>query len=359
MSEGPRILVLSGPGGQRRRPVFEALAALGATTMVAELKLSARGALRYVASGANVTRIKNQIAEAAPDIVVFDDENDRAGLMAILRANTKPARPVVWFRGAVIGYNALSPIDRYLLRHNDLARLVVRSRAMLNHWVGSLEMRALLRYERLEFCPHVVDVHPAGSDELAAKRSEWGIAPDEIVIGTIANARPIKNVAFAVEAAARLKSDRPIRFLFIGAHDDRFRKRLEAAMPGRVTLPGPVPDAGRYAGVFDIFVSPTRRPGEGFGLSLVEAMACGVPVVATHFGGAGDIVDHGTTGILLPENGTSWRRALQRLVDEPELPARMGDAGRQRARDHYSVDAVARDLFRIIEDAIADHQSRG
>ena len=355
---GVRVLVLHGPGPQPRRPVFEALGDLGASVTSAECVLAARGPLRYVASGAEISRNRHRIVDTGPDIIVFDDENDRAGLMAILRANAAPAKPVIWFRGAVIGYNALSPIDRHLLRHKDLARLVVRSRAMINHWVGSLEMRALLRYGRIECCPHAVDIDPAGPDELAAKRAEWGIGPDEIVIGTIANARPIKNVAFAAEAVAGLSSDRPIRFLFIGAHDAGFRRKLEAVLPGRVTLPGPVPDAGRHAGLFDIFVSPTKRPGEGFGLALAEAMACGVPVVATHFGGAGDVVDHGATGILLPENRTSWRRALQSLIDDPDLRARMGDAGRRRVSERFAVDTVALDLLRIIGDAIADHQSR-
>jgi len=86
---------------------------------------------------------------------------------------------------------------------------------------------------------------------------------------------------------------------------------------------------------------------EPFGLVNVEAMACGVPVVASAVGGIPEIVEHGTTGLLVPlgdaaeEYSRDLAAALARLIEDPGLAAKMGEAGRQRVVDHFSWRQVA------------------
>lgn len=352
-----RILFISRRNLAPPEGLMRLLAGRGTTVDAIHIDLPKGRIRRYLPPYPAISALRSSIECFDPDIIVFNDENSRAGLLAIMRANSL-SRPIIWFRGAIGGYNAFSPIDRFLLRHKDLARLIVRSYAMINNWAGSLLLTHLLNFSRIDCCPHHIEANPASTSEIQALRSKWGIAEGDLVIGSIANARPIKNIEFAARAASAVKHHQRVHFLYIGAHDEAFRKRIEAINPEYSILTGPVPNAGRYAGVFDVFVSPTKRPGEGFGLGLAEAMASGVPVVATQFGGATYLVDHGVTGLLLPETLTSWIQALQKLVDDETLRKRMGAAAKRRITERFSLEATSSDLMRILQEVLIERTAR-
>ena len=80
---------------------------------------------------------------------------------------------------------------------------------------------------------------------------------------------------------------------------------------------------------------------EGFGVTCLEAMAHGKPVVASAVGGLLDLVVDGETGLLVPpRDPAALRRALERLLSDPELRRRLGAAARERARERFSWDGV-------------------
>ena len=88
-----------------------------------------------------------------------------------------------------------------------------------------------------------------------------------------------------------------------------------------------------------VFACPSRR--EGFGVACLEAMAHGRPVVATGVGGLRDFVVDGETGIVVPvRDSAALRGALQHLLADRKLRRRLGSAGRERARQQFSWDAV-------------------
>ncbi len=90
----------------------------------------------------------------------------------------------------------------------------------------------------------------------------------------------------------------------------------------------------------DLFVLPSIR--ESFGLVLVEAMACGLPVVATRVGGLPEVVEEGVTGLLVPPNDPkALAGAINSLLDDPQRMRSMGAKGRQRVVEHFTWDKVA------------------
>jgi glycosyltransferase involved in cell wall biosynthesis len=110
----------------------------------------------------------------------------------------------------------------------------------------------------------------------------------------------------------------------------RARIPAEAGVQVHNSVVGNSPEARRIFSGADVFVLPSL--GECFGIASVEAMAANLPVVATAVGGAGDIVDHGTTGFLIqPNSSRELSEALDRLIGDAQLRRWMGRAGRLKA----------------------------
>ena len=111
-----------------------------------------------------------------------------------------------------------------------------------------------------------------------------------------------------------------------------------------VDLPGIYNCAAIYLGLSRLMT----RKVEGFGISLVEASACALPVLAGRTGGIPDAVRHGETGLLVDvDRPQEIQSALRRLLDEPELAARLGRAGRRAVESYYNWERVAGDMARI------------
>ena len=107
----------------------------------------------------------------------------------------------------------------------------------------------------------------------------------------------------------------------------------------RLVLTGWSAEARRHLTTFDVFVLPSRF--EGLPLVLIEAMLAGLPVVATDVGGVAEVVVDGTTGILVePEDPAGLARAVETLVQDAELRRTMGDRGRRRARELFTVELM-------------------
>jgi glycosyltransferase involved in cell wall biosynthesis len=101
-----------------------------------------------------------------------------------------------------------------------------------------------------------------------------------------------------------------------------------------------------------VVACPSRR--EGFGVTCLEAMAHGKPVVAAAVGGLLDLVTDDETGLLVPaRDSAALRRALERLLADRDLRQRLGEAGRERARRQFSWDGITTKLLRAYADAAA------
>jgi glycosyltransferase involved in cell wall biosynthesis len=167
-----------------------------------------------------------------------------------------------------------------------------------------------------------VRVIPSGVD-LPAEIGPEADPPEILYAGRLSEE---KGVLELVEATRGMR--------LVVAGDGPLRARVPAAR-------GFVPNdelQGLYARAA-VVTCPSRR--EGFGVACLEAMAHGRPVVATRVGGLRDLVVDGETGLVVPpRDPEALRAALRRLIADPDLRRRLGAAGRQRARERFSWDAV-------------------
>jgi N-acetyl-alpha-D-glucosaminyl L-malate synthase BshA len=189
-----------------------------------------------------------------------------------------------------------------------------------------------------------VDVVPNFVDtarfQPAGRRPWTQRADEERVLVHASNFRPVKRVADIVRAFAAIARELPARLVLVGDGPDREHALAVAADLGcqeRVEHVGMQDDLERTLAQADLFLSASET--ESFGLSMLEAMACGVPCVSTAVGGVGEVL--GDTGRLVPfaQPEAMAAAALTILRDEP-LHARLATAARARAVERFGVDRI-------------------
>jgi glycosyltransferase involved in cell wall biosynthesis len=185
----------------------------------------------------------------------------------------------------------------------------------------------------------------AAAASRSAERARLGIAPRELVVGTVANYTAQKDYPTLL-AAARIvtAADRAVRFCAVGQgplEDEIIRMRDELGLAGRVIVTGYQEDATRVMAGFDVFVLASRF--EGLPVALMEALALGLPVVATSVGGVPSAVTDGLEGLLVPPGSPeALAGAIARLTRDPALRHEMAEAARRRGDDFDIARAVRR-----------------
>jgi glycosyltransferase involved in cell wall biosynthesis len=186
-------------------------------------------------------------------------------------------------------------------------------------------------------------------------------ADDGFVVGTIGHVARTKGTDIFLEAARLARAGRPgLRFEHVGPTrlwgDDDYDDHVEALaaspeLEGSLRMLGSGPAASALAR-WSVFVLASRQ--EAFPLSTLEAMAAGVPVVATAVGGVPEQIDHLESGVLVaPESAAELSDWIVRLHDDHELRSRLAAAGQERVRDAFPLEAQAAGLERAYELAIS------
>jgi len=178
------------------------------------------------------------------------------------------------------------------------------------------------------------------------KKKEIGISPDALVVGFVGWLIPIKGVIYLVKAMAEVVQRHPNSLLLlVGQGDERgeeeikIREKVESlGLEDRVRFLGWRSDVDAIMGCFDIFILPSLN--EGMGRVLVEAMAAGLPIVASRVGGIPDLVTHGENGLLVPPaDAGALERAISDLLSDKAKRKRMGETGKRICRP-YNVEAM-------------------
>ena len=164
---------------------------------------------------------------------------------------------------------------------------------------------------------------------------------DALVIH-ISNLRPVKRVGVALEVFRRVRERVRARFLVVGDGPDREAVERQASadgLDGDVAFLGEQDDPVALLSISDLFLLPSIQ--ESFGLAALEAMACGVPVVASKVGGLPEIIEDGVTGFVCPPDdiGCMAERAVSLLTD-PDLHARVSANAASLVRTTYCADRI-------------------
>jgi glycosyltransferase involved in cell wall biosynthesis len=234
---------------------------------------------------------------------------------------------------------------------------------------------------------------PLDERERAAVRSELGLPPDALLVGTVSRLETIKGVAEFVEAAgiltalgarrsalgptkapasqsarrlapvlAERRAPSAERCFFLVIGDGSERDRLEAlaaerGIAGRMRFVGLRDDVPRLVGALDLFVLPSTS--EGLCNAILEAMAAGRPVIATNVGGNPELVRDGETGLLVPaRDPQALAAAIGELLSDRLRARRLGDAGARRAAEAFALPRMVERFQGLYEEILSGHAER-
>jgi glycosyltransferase involved in cell wall biosynthesis len=208
----------------------------------------------------------------------------------------------------------------------------------------------------------IVPLAPVDPVERAAVRAQLGLGALDLVAGTLGRlSEPKKGIGVFLEAAKRIAAGMPqARFVVAGDGPSRPALEREAAAPGlagRVLFPGTRRDVNRLLAAYDVFVQPSLW--EGFGLTVLEAMAMERPVVATAVGGHPGIVRDGVDGVLVPAgDAAALAAAVCDLFGDPARRARCGHQGRARALAEFPIDRLVDETAALYGTLLARRRPR-
>jgi len=206
---------------------------------------------------------------------------------------------------------------------------------------------------RVERIANGVSVADYGARPASDAISGFERLAGEVVIGTVAGLRPVKNLPRLVRAFAGMKT-KAVRLVIVGTGPESERIAAEARRLGvadRLHMPGFLPDPARWIGLFDVFA--LSSDSEQFPISLVEAMAAGLPAVATGVGDIPHMVAADNAPLIVPpEDEAAFSAALDALADRPDLRRAIGRANQVKAALEYDEARMIGRYARLYGEAI-------
>ncbi|WP_162601131.1 glycosyltransferase family 4 protein [Occallatibacter savannae] len=341
MDAGFRVSIVSGPGAMSAG----AKSVRGVSTHVLPMEREIAG-VRDLIAFCRLLRLLNRIK---PDIVEFS--TPKAGLLGIVAAwiHRVPVR-VYFLRGLRV--ETCSGLMRMILLWSErlaaaCSHVVVANSKSLGRRAHELGISNEKKTRTLgEGSSNGVDALRFSPGE-SGVREEWGIPASARVIGFVGRLTVDKGVPELLEAFAKILRRQPDCYLLLvgwfDAASDALGRGLRERIEGhpRIVCTGYVADAAPYYRAMDVMVLPSWR--EGFPNVVLEAAASGVPAVATTCTGSCDAVVPEVTGLLVPPGyADAIAEAVLRLLGDEDLRAKMGEAARKWAVEHFEQQRVLR-----------------
>lgn len=284
----------------------------------------------------------------------------KEGHFDLVHAHLPPAE--LYVRLALVGISE-QQLPVLITKHNDCAFHEQPGERMLGRWVAKRAWKvvaisdAVRRFmieptlglpedqvETIVYGSNAKPYESAAPEAVTALRAQWKLpTEDSMIIGFAGRLVPQKDIKVLLRAFAHFSGSHPhrARLVMVGmgpleAEMKQFANDL--GLGDTVIWAGFREDVPVVMNAFDVFALTSKH--EGFGLVLVEAMAAGKPVVATRAGAIPEVVVDGETGYLAQiGDSTALSAAFARLLD-PALRKRLGEAGRQRATERFSLDRM-------------------
>ncbi len=255
-----------------------------------------------------------------------------------------------WSLGYAAAADAIQKADTVIaLNSNDLPGI----NRLRNE--GVVLMRPFIELPRLP-------VKPLATELRTRLAKQHGIPHDQPWLITVAMMREISKLAsFRLLAnALNTVSDRPWTLMVIGDGSARSQvfESFSALPKQRVHFLGELggEDINQWLSASDLLVWPAV--GEAYGMALLEAHACGVPVIAGRSGGVGDIVEHGQTGLLVEHDAGAFGNAVRSLLNNPNRCAQMGRQARRKVETLHDIATARVTLQEVINQAVARRSTK-
>jgi glycosyltransferase involved in cell wall biosynthesis len=330
---GQRAALVAHPDGELRRRAAEGLELV---------PLAPRSEMDFTAAW----RLARVIKKLQPDVIHAHDAHGVAMASLALSLGAASARngepPLVVSRRVDFHLRGNS-FSRW--KHRQVDCFIAASEAIRQMLVadGVPDERTVTVHEGIDV-DHVRAVPAVNVHEM------FFLPHNAPVVGNIAALVPHKGQRHLIEAAHIVVQRLPdVRFVLLG--EGELREQLERLvreyhLEKHVLLPGFRTDVLGCLKSFDLFVMSSVT--EGLGTSLLDAMACGKPIVATTAGGMPEVVAGGETGLLVPpRDDEALAAAIVRLLTDPALRARMGAAAEQRVRELFSAERMVQETLEL------------
>lgn len=246
-------------------------------------------------------------------------------------------------------------LERLTARLSD--RLITISPGLMDELANTYKIAPAEKFTNI---PLGLELHPFAETprHQGIFRAQFGIAPDVPVIGIVGRIVPIKNHALFLDMATRVRQQRPdAHFVIVG--DGELRAEIEAqvdalGLRGAVTFTGFLQDLKPVYSDMDTLVISSDN--EGTPVSIIEALAAGVPVVSTAVGGVPDLLQHGEYGQLAPAGDAA--ALANAVLNTLEAPASEQSTIQQKILAQYDISRLVADLSTLYRDILSTKRNR-
>jgi glycosyltransferase involved in cell wall biosynthesis len=237
-------------------------------------------------------------------------------------------------------------MNKFFLSRSDA--VVAISRQIEDYYRRNLS----LRKDKIYFINNGIDLEPYRGRNGDRLREELGIKRKEIVLGSVGNLRREKNHKLLISAFTKVAKEIGNIHLVLAGRDlmegeiQRFAE--ETGLKEKIHLLGERDDVPELLGIFDIFCLPSLY--EGMPLTLLEAMASGVPVIGADVLGINEVIKNNVNGLLFPNNDEKKLADLIKiLLKDSDLRKRISQEGRSCVERYYSLDDKIKEYNQLFE----------
>ncbi len=235
----------------------------------------------------------------------------------------------------------INPRERFVFIKQMIMRLGVNKLIAVSKDLSSfIESRNLFPRKAIDVIYNGVDESRYSSGILRKLRAQLGIPEDSILIGSLGNVRPAKSYETLISAVSLLNNPK-LHFVIAGHKKKELMNKLSHQMQTleiekQIDFIGFYDNTPEFLAQLDMFVLSSSS--EGFSIATIEAMAAGLPVIATRCGGPEEILEHRKTGYLIPtESPDELAAAIELLLSDKLLAPTLANAGKEHMRDTFSL----------------------